>query len=126
MNRDSRIIVIVAIGMFLSTFDTGVVSIAVTNITDYFGHKGSAGALILTAVTLCGLILVFGALSMKRGVVVVFNAGMTLFMLASLLCAASWSMWSLIASRSIQGIAAAMVQATAIALISQYVSDKTR
>ncbi|WP_415846486.1 MFS transporter, partial [Vibrio aerogenes] len=128
MDKNIKITTIAAIGMFLSMFDTGIVAIAVSHITQSLHGINSSGPLILTSYSLmlCGTILFFGDLSSKYGSIIVFKSGMLLLLVSSVLCAFSPSMWILILFRGIQGISAAMIQSTAITLTSQYVTEKNK
>ncbi|MBD1577417.1 MFS transporter [Vibrio sp. S11_S32] len=127
MHKGLRITIIAAIGMFLSMLDTGIIGIAVNDIAESFDSNTSIGALTVTSYSLmlCGTILIFGKLSSIHGTIKLFNFGMLLFLISSLLCSLSWSIWGLISFRALQGVAAAMIQSTAMTLIAQYIKNDT-
>ena len=128
MNLDKRIIAIASIGMFLSMLDTGIVSIAIGDIVNAFHGDLKLGPYIIASysILLCSTIIIFGYISTKYSVIHIFRIGIILFLISSLLCASSQSLEILIIYRGIQGVSAAMIQATAISLISIYISKKDK
>ncbi len=86
---------------------------------------GASGALLLWVVNayllmLAALILVGGSLGDELGRKRVFMIGITLFVLASLLCGLAPSIEFLIASRTIQGIGGALMIPGSLAMISAF------
>ena len=69
------------------------------------------------AVSLAALILTAGALADRFGRKLVFQLGIALFTVASLLCGVAWNIAALDAARALQGIGGAALFATALALI---------
>lgn len=128
MNFNLRITIFTAIAMFLSMLDTGIVSISIKHISEALPGETALSPIILTSYSLflCGTILIFGQLSAMYGSLLVFRIGLITFLGTSILCALAWSMWSLIGFRCLQGISAAMLQATSLALISLYVAEENK
>ncbi|ATN03929.1 TPA: MFS transporter [Staphylococcus aureus] len=123
--HENLIILVTSLGMFLSTLDTGIINVALPTLTNVFDSNLT---IMMWTVTLYTLMLVsfitlFGKISDAIGKIKIFNFGIILFGIASLLCALSSTEYFLIIFRAIQGIGAAMVQATAAALITSYVSN---
>ncbi|GIN84639.1 MFS transporter [Heyndrickxia sporothermodurans] len=70
---------------------------------------------------LVGTIIVFGRLSDKYGRLKVYYWGLVIFLIASILCGLSSSLIELLGFRALQGIGAAMLQATAIAIVPTFI-----
>lgn len=128
MSLQARIVSIASIGMFLSMLDTGIVSIAISKISENLDGDLNLSPYIIASysIFLCSTILIFGSLSKRFGSIHIFKGGIFLFGLFSLLCGLSSTIEALLISRGLQGIAAAMIQATAITLISIYVNERER
>jgi EmrB/QacA subfamily drug resistance transporter len=77
-------------------------------------------------VTLVALVLVAGAVGDLAGHRRVFRAGMGLFTLGALGCAAAPSLWLLIVGRGVQGVGAAMTLAAGLALVSELIHPAER
>ncbi|MER5884671.1 MFS transporter [Streptomyces sp. NPDC001941] len=101
------------LGMALAALDGTVVSTAVPQIVGDLGGLAVfswlfSGYLLAVTVTLP----VYGKLSDTFGRKPVLIAGILLFLLGSLLCAAAWNMPSLIAFRVVQGLGGGALQGT--------------
>jgi MFS family permease len=77
-------------------------------------------------VTLVALVLVAGAIGDLTGHRRMFLAGMALFTLGALGCAAAPSLWLLIMGRGVQGVGAAMTLAAGLALVSELIHPAER
>ncbi|ORT58660.1 MFS transporter [Streptomyces sp. CB03238] len=100
-------------GMALAALDGTIVSTAVPQIVGDLGGLSVfswlfSGYLLAVTVTLP----VYGKLSDTFGRKPVLIAGIVLFLIGSLLCAAAWSMASLIAFRIVQGLGGGALQGT--------------
>ncbi|GAA2496005.1 MFS transporter [Streptomyces gobitricini] len=100
-------------GMALAALDGTIVSTAVPQIVGDLGGLSVfswlfSGYLLAVTVTLP----VYGKLSDTFGRKPVLIAGIVLFLVGSLLCAAAWSMESLIAFRVVQGLGGGALQGT--------------
>lgn len=85
-------------------------------------HVTAAGVQwILNAyyIPLVAFVLVAGAAGDILGHRRVFAAGLLLFCGGAAVCATAWDVWPLVAGRALQGIAAAMLLASALALVTR-------
>ncbi|TCP29726.1 EmrB/QacA subfamily drug resistance transporter [Scopulibacillus darangshiensis] len=117
---DYIVVYTAGVGMFLSTLDTGIINVALPTLVISFDSSLSVMTWTITLYTLAlvGTIVIFGRLGDKYGRIKIYSLGLMVFMLASLLCGLSSTPGLLIACRGLQGIGAAMLQATAIAIIT--------
>jgi EmrB/QacA subfamily drug resistance transporter len=108
----SRLVaVIVAGSFFMELLDGTVISTALPNIAGSF-HVGAVDAgLGVTAylLTVAVMIPLSGWLSDRFGARRVFCAAIVVFTLASVLCAASQTLWQFVLARVVQGIGGAMM-----------------
>ncbi len=111
---------IVGVGIFLSTLDSGIINIAIPSLLKAFGTPISTAIWTVTLYTLVlsASILLFGRLADRLGRLKIYVIGLLLFATSSLLCGAATSISLLIAFRALQGLSAAMMQATSMALIT--------
>ncbi|MEM1243366.1 MAG: MFS transporter [Pseudomonadota bacterium] len=116
----STVSLIAGVGMFLSTLDSGIINIAIPTFLKQFAAPISTVIWTVTLYTLflSATILLFGRLADRVGCLKIYITGLALFALSSLLCGAATNIWMLIIFRALQGLSAAMMQATAIALIT--------
>ncbi len=116
------------LGMFMSSLDAGIVNIALPTLQREFDTKIYVVSWLITIYVLMisSTIVIFGRLSDRYGRVKFYLSGIVVFTLASLLCGFAHSIKTLIFFRALQGIGAAMIQATAIALITTLVQEKKR
>jgi EmrB/QacA subfamily drug resistance transporter len=114
--------------MFLSTLDTGIINVALPTLGRQFGvgPAGIAWAVTLYLVALGATIVLFGRLADRHGRVKLYATGLVVFGVGSVLCGFASSAPMLVASRALQGVGAAMLQAIAAALVTTLVSPKRR
>lgn len=120
MSRQQRLILVAAIlGSFVAFLDMSVVNVALPAIRRSLGGGVSAQQWIVDAylLSLGSLILIAGSVSDLFGRKRVFAGGLIAFGLTSVLCAAAPSPTFLIAARALQGVAAAMLVPSSLALI---------
>src|SRR5581483_8216800 len=125
-NSETRLLIAATTALFISTLDTGIVTLAVVPLARALSASPAAASWTVTAYALAvslGL-LPAGMLGDRRGSLRVFRIGVAGFAAASLLCSAAWSMPVLIAARILQGFAAALIQAAAPALIAGLSSSR--
>jgi len=122
----TKLALIAGLGMFLSTLDSGIINVAIPSLINAFNSKISIVIWTVTLYTLIlsASILLFGNLADRFGRLRVYQIGLILFAVSSLLCGASLSITQLIFFRALQGLSAAMMQATAIALITTRLEGK--
>lgn len=120
------IALIAGVGMFLSTLDSGIINVAIPTLLKQFNTQISTAIWTITLYTLVlsATILLFGRLADRIGRLKIYTLGLALFAISSALCGASTNIWILIAFRALQGLSAAMMQATTIALITTRLDEK--
>jgi len=116
----TKLALIAGLGMFLSTLDSGIINVAIPGLIDAFHSKISTVIWTVTLYTLAlsASILLFGNLADRVGRLRIYKIGLIGFAVSSLLCGASLSITQLIIFRALQGLSAAMMQATAITMIA--------
>jgi EmrB/QacA subfamily drug resistance transporter len=116
------------LGFFVVTFDAVVVNVALPSIRDDLGGGISGLQWVVDAYTLmfAGLLLTSGAVADRVGARRAFGFGLGLFVAASTACGLAPSMGVLIASRFVQGSAAAIMMPASMALIGQAYPDARR
>jgi MFS family permease len=120
LRSETRLLAAASSALFLSTLDTGIVTLAVVPLAQALAASPAVASWTVTAYALAvsAALLPAGALADRWGSLRVFRIGIAVFAAASLLCAGVWSMPLLIGARVNQGFAAALIQATAPALIA--------
>src|SRR5215213_6810817 len=120
MPRRYQVLLVVSAAVFVASLDLFIVNIAVPSIqADYPGESLGAISWILNAyaIVFAALLVPAGRLAdlygRKRG----FLAGLVLFTLASVLCAAAPSLGVLIAARVLQAAGGALLMPTALGLL---------
>jgi MFS family permease len=110
-------------GIFLSTLDSGIMNVALPSLCTVFSCDFHAITLAVTLymATIGSTIVLFGRLADRLGQVVLLGGGFFLFGVASTGCALSTALIALVAWRALQGIGAAMMQASAAAAITTIV-----
>ncbi|MHB1685026.1 MAG: MFS transporter, partial [Bacilli bacterium] len=119
---------VAGLGLFLSTLDTGVINIALPTLQSAW--KSSVPqvtwTVIVYAMSLTATMMFWGRWADRIGRVRIFLWGLLFFGLSSTLCGASSSLAMLIAARAVQGLGAAMVQATAASLVTTTTAPERR
>lgn len=118
----------VAVGVFMSTLDGSIVNIALPTMMKDLSADFSviSWVIMIYLMTVTSFLLFFGRISDIKGRRKVLVAGLLTFSAGSLFCAVSGNAWLLIASRSFQGLGAAMIMACSPALITDtfHVSER--
>lgn len=109
-----------AIGTFMSTLDGSILNVALPTIADDLGADVDLVAWVVLAYTLTviSLMLIFGAWTERKGYAFAYQFGYAFFVVGSLACALSPSIYVLIFSRVVQGIGSAMFQAIGPGLVT--------
>jgi EmrB/QacA subfamily drug resistance transporter len=113
-------VAIACTGAFLAFLDTTIVNIAFPSIANYFSDSGRdllSWVLDGYFVVIAALLVPAGGLADRFGHRRVFLAGLAVFIGASLLCAVAPSLGALIALRVVQGVGAAMIAPTSLAIV---------
>jgi EmrB/QacA subfamily drug resistance transporter len=115
-----KVLAVVAAAVALASLDMFIVNIAFPAIeADFAGSSIESLSWILNGyvIVFAALLMPFGRLADRVGRKRVFTAGVLIFCLSSGACAAAWSVEVLVAFRVIQGIGAAMLMSTSLALL---------
>lgn len=121
-------LVLLAVAQFMVILDVTVVNVALPSIADALRFSPGQLQWVVTAYVLFtgGLMLLGGRLADMLGGRRVFGAGLLVFTGASLLSGLAWSPTSLIVARAVQGVGAAMLLPSALALITTTYSGHQR
>jgi EmrB/QacA subfamily drug resistance transporter len=117
---DRPLIAVAILASFVAFLDGSVVNLALPAIGRDFGGGLALQQWVVDGylLTLGALILVAGAISDAFGRLVVLRMGLVVFTLSSLLCAFAPSGWVLIAARCLQGVGAAFLVPSSLAMIN--------
>jgi len=115
------ILLIVLVGQFMAVIDNNIVAIALPTITSAFHVPLGQSQWIATAyiITIIATVLIFGTLSSSLGKSRLFISGLLIFVASSAACGFAGSLSTLVASRIVQGIGAAMLLSISMAIIMQ-------
>jgi EmrB/QacA subfamily drug resistance transporter len=119
---------VVWIGIFMATLDGSIVNVALPTLTDFFKTDITTIEWVVMAylVTITSLLLSLGRISDMIGRKIIFAGGLAVFTLGSGLCAFSTTEVQLILFRIFQGIGAAMLMATGVAIITHAFPPRER
>ncbi|MBV6506872.1 MAG: Riboflavin transporter RibZ [Syntrophorhabdaceae bacterium] len=119
--RDYMIVLSIAFASFLARLNLYTVNVSLPTISRAFNIGTSEASQIVTAylVVITGTLILFGKLGDKLGFKDLFIIGYIVFILGSLLCGLSQGIYSLIASRFLQGLGSSILLATSFAMIAQ-------
>jgi len=109
----------VCIGAFMGQLDASIVTMAFPELRQDFGASLASVQWVGQAylLVLIGLLMAVGRYADMVGRKLLYTYGFALFVLASVLCGLAPSLGSLIASRALQGVGAAMYQANSVAIL---------
>src|SRR3954466_277721 len=132
-NRSRVAAVVVVLAVFMTNLDLWIVNVALPAMGETFGSGGEPASLsalswVLNAyaLTLAALLVVMGRLGDRVGQRPVFLAGVPLFTLASLACAAPPTLPLLVGARVVQAVGAAAQLPTSLALLLATVPAERR
>lgn len=127
-NYRKKSLVITGLGTFLGTLDSSIVNVSLPSISrDLSTTIDMVGWVILSySITIISLLVVFGAISSKKGFQFSYRYGFATFMFGSLLCGLSLEIYMLIAARAIQGIGAALMMSVGPALVTKSFPENER
>jgi EmrB/QacA subfamily drug resistance transporter len=113
---------VIAIGgmQLLATMDSTVAIVALPKIQDELGLSDAGRSWVITAyvLTFGGLMLLGGRLGDTIGRKRTFIVGVSLFIIASILCGMAWDQTTLVVARLLQGIGSAIASPTGLALVA--------
>ena len=109
------------LGFFVVALDSQVVNVALPAIRTHLGGNLSALQWVVTGYTLTfsALLLFGGTFSERTGARRAYGAGMVVFVVASALCGIAPTLPVLVGARVLQGVGAALITPTSLALIRQ-------
>ncbi len=114
-------LLITGAGIFLGTLDSSIVNVSLPTISREMKTTiDMVGWVVLSySITALSFLMVFGALSEKKGFRFSYKAGFSIFLVGSLLCGISQHIYMLIGARIIQGFGAALLMSVGPALITR-------
>ena len=114
-------LIITGLGTFMGTLDASIINVSLPTISRDLGTTISmVGWVILSySIAVFSLLMLFGALSEKKGFYFSYKYGYLIFLLGSVLCGLSINIYMLIISRVIQGVGAALLISIGPALITR-------
>ena len=128
-NKNLTMILIgIGIVIFMSTLDSSIVTVALPVLSKALNTNISLINWVVTMylIVMSSTLMIFGKLGDKYGKIKFFKWGTLLFVVSSALCALSVSWVTLIISRSLQAIGAAMTMATSNGIIVEVFPDSRR
>lgn len=128
-NKNLTMILIgIGIVIFMSTLDSSIVTVALPVLSKALHTNMSLINWVVTMylIVMSSTLMIFGKLGDKYGKIKFFKWGTLLFVVSSALCALSVSWLTLIISRSLQAIGAAMTMATSNGIIVEVFPDSRR
>lgn len=119
--RRWTLLIILNLFTFMSTLDGSIVNIALPSISQTLGLPVAQTEWVVTSylMVICAAILFFGKLGDIFGKIKVFKWGMVLFIIGSLLCGLSNTLITLILSRAVQALGAAMTMANNQGIVTE-------
>ena len=126
--RPLSVLALLVVAQFMVILDISIVNVALPSIGESLSFAAADLQWVVTAYILCsgGLLLVGGRVADQLGRRRVFLAGLALFTLASLACGLAPSSGSLVAARAIQGVGAALLTPTALAIVTSTYTGRQR
>ncbi|PKK84882.1 MAG: hypothetical protein CVT49_01635 [candidate division Zixibacteria bacterium HGW-Zixibacteria-1] len=121
-------LVITGLGTLMGTLDASIVNVSLPTISRELNTTVSMVAWVVLAYSIAvfPLLMVFGAVSEKKGFQFSYRYGYLIFMTGSILCGLSVNIYMLIISRVIQGVGAALLVAVGPALVTRSFPDAER
>jgi EmrB/QacA subfamily drug resistance transporter len=116
-----HILIALALGTIMVPINTSIVNVALPFISTGFNTNLMGLDWVITSylITLIGLVLFFGRLGDMYGHEKVYLSGLIFFIFTSILCSFSPSITSLIISRALQGIGAAMMISVSLGMVKK-------
>lgn len=121
-------LIIVCLGVFMSTLDGSILNIANPTIARNFSVSIQQVQWVVTSymLVITASLLFFGKLGDRLGGGKIYTYGFLLFTVGSLFCSLSPSLFFLIASRCFQAVGASMLMATGIGIVSNIFPARER
>jgi EmrB/QacA subfamily drug resistance transporter len=124
--RNIWALVAVALGTFMTYLDNNIINVAIPVIEEDLGLSTAGMEWVVSSyiLTFAGLMLIGGRLADLLGRRRIFLIGLGIFTAASFAAGLSGNIETLIASRAVQGVGAALLTPTTLAIISATFTDK--
>jgi DHA2 family methylenomycin A resistance protein-like MFS transporter len=122
-------LITLATGFVMATLDVTVVNVALSDISSQLNVPLSGLVWVIDGYTLtfAAMLLVGGGLADRFGAKTMYQIGLALFVLASVLCGAAPSGNALVGARLLQGIGAALFMPSSLSLLSRaYPNERVR
>lgn len=122
----------IGIGMFMSALDESIINVSLPTIGEYFSDNQLPDQLRVQWIVLAyllvivGLTAIAGYLGDRVSTKMIFQIGMIIFAIGSLICALSNSLTMLIIARLIQGIGATGTLANGNAIVTKFTTEEKR
>jgi EmrB/QacA subfamily drug resistance transporter len=128
MPRPHLILAICCLSVLLVTMDVTIVNVALPSIQSNFKAELSHLQWVIDAYTLvvASLLLLSGSMADRFGRRLVFQIGLIVFTIGSLLCSLAPNIETLIAFRALQGVGGSMLNPVALSIITTTYSDSTK
>ena len=119
MQQHTRVLLLVATGVFMSTLDSSMLNVALPSIMHAYGSTLALTewVIIIYLLTITVMLLFWGHLSTRYGQGKIYNFGVLVFAIGSLLCFLAPGIHTLIFFRFVQALGASMMMAMGPALI---------
>ncbi len=119
---------IACMASFITPFMGSSVNLAIVSISKEFNADPIMAGWIATSFILASaaFLVPFGRLADIIGRKKIFNMGMALFFISSLLCGLSWSIGSIIVFRLLQGLGCSMIFGTSVAILTSVYPPQER
>jgi EmrB/QacA subfamily drug resistance transporter len=126
--RTSLLVSSTGLGLFMAGLDESIMSVALPSISEHFGVEQLRGqwVVLVYLLVLVSLTAFAGYLGDRISTKLVFQIGMIIFAVGSLLCALSHSLGVLVAFRILQAIGATGMLANGMALVTRFTTTENR
>ena len=123
-----QVLLVVCIGIFMSTLDGSILNIANPTIAKYFDIPMHLVQWVVTAymLTITATLLLFGRLGDQISNEKIYASGFLIFVIGSILCGIAPSITLLIIFRIVQAFGASMLMATGMGIVSNTFPDHER
>lgn len=122
MQQHTRVLLLVGTGVFMSTLDSSMLNVALPSIMHAYGSPLALTewVIIIYLLTITVMLLFWGHLSIRYGQGKIYNLGVLIFAIGSLLCFLAPDIYLLIFFRFVQALGASMMMAMGPALIKSF------
>ena len=116
------------IGMFMGALDESIINVSIVSMAEFFEttQQHVQWIVLVYLLVIVGLIALAGYLGDRYSTKMVFQIGMVIFSIGSLICALSTTLPMLIGARIIQGIGATGILANGNALVTRFTDEDRR